>query len=132
MSERYDAIVGIMDDPLNLLCFVREFQRRKVGKFLLPPVPRSEGGWALIPLKEAFKFSKGAMLPKKYSGDVYFQIWNDGSNWFVLNPRTDEEVGPFDSSTVALKEALDLASSEGLQVMTSWPWDAEDISNYPM
>lgn len=132
MSERYDALVGIMDDPLNLLCFIREFQRRKVGKFLLPPVPRSEGGWVLIPLKEAFKFSKGIVLPKKYTGDVYYQIWNDGSNWFALNPRTEEEVGPFDSSSVALKEAIDLASSEGLTVLPSWPWDAEDLSNYPM
>ncbi len=130
MSERYDAIAGIMDDPLNLLCFVREFHRRKVGKFVLPPIPRAEGGWALLPLKEAFKFSKGVTLPSRYSGDVYYVVYNDGNNWFVLNPRTEEEVGPFDSGDVALKEAADLASSEGLQVLNAWPWDSQDISNY--
>lgn len=132
MSERYDAIGAIMDDPLNLLCFVREYQRRRIGKFLLPPIPRSEGGWAFLPLKEAFKFSKGILIPPKYAGDVYYVVWEDGSNWFVLNPRVGEEAGPFDNSTVALKEATNLALSEGLQVMSSWPWDIEDISKYPM
>lgn len=132
MSNRYQAISGLMDDPLNLLCFVREFQRRKPGKYLLPPVPRPEGGWALIPLKESFKLYKGGVLPLNFSGDVYYQVWNDGNNWFVLNPRTEEEVGPFDSGPVAIKEAQSLAQAEGLTLIPNWPWDGDDVADFKM
>jgi hypothetical protein len=130
MSNRYLAIFGLMDDPLNLLCFVREFHRRKLGKFLLPPVPRPEGGWALISLKESFKLSGSCTLPLNFSGEVYYQVWSSGSQWFVLNPRNEEEVGPFDSAQVALKEAQSLAVAEGLTQINSWPWDQDDIVDY--
>jgi hypothetical protein len=130
MSNRYLALSGLMDDPLNLLCFVREFQRRKLGKFLLPPVPRHEGGWALIPLKEGFRFYKGFVLPPNFGGDTYYQIWSDGKNWFVLNPRTEEEIGPFDSGTIAIKEAQSLAQAEGLTLVQSWPWDQDDVEDF--
>lgn len=132
MSNRYLALVGIMDDPLNLLCFAREFHRRKPGKFLLPPVSRPEGGWALIPLKEGFRLYSSKSLPLNFSGEIYYQVWQVGPQWFVLNPRTDEEVGPFDSEQVAIKEAQSLAVSEGLTLISSWPWDQDDVEDFPV
>jgi hypothetical protein len=84
----------------------------------------------LISLKESFKLSGSCTLPLNFSGEVYYQVWSSGSQWFVLNPRNEEEVGPFDSAQVALKEAQSLAVAEGLTQINSWPWDQDDIVDY--
>jgi hypothetical protein len=131
LSDRYTVISSLMDDPANLLCFMREFHRRKLGKFVLPPIPRAEGGWSMIPLKESFNFFGGKILPKGYSGEAYYHIYHDGSAWYVLNPKNEEEVGPFDNSSAALSEAEALAKGNGLKVISKWPWDEEDVKNLP-
>lgn len=130
MSLRYKAISGLLEDPLNLVCVIRELQRRKVGRILLPPIPLKGGGFVLIPLKEALNLNKNSVLPKDFSGEILYTAWNSGINWFVFDQKTGEEIGPFDSENSAKKEAILWASSEGLKVIDEWPWDRDDTLDF--
>ncbi len=84
----------------------------------------------MVSLKEGFRFYDGFVLPPNFGGETYYHIWSDGAKWFVLNPRNEEEVGPFDSGPAAIKEAQSLAQAEGLTLVKSWPWDQEDVGDY--
>jgi len=94
--------------------------------------PCHDGDWSLIPAKEAFNLCDGSTLGTGFPGEAAFKVWRSGKIWYVLNLRTEEEVGPFDDVEVAKTEAKSLAESEGFQVVTSWPWGVEDVTNHPV
>ena len=94
--------------------------------------PCHDGDWSLIPAKEAFNLCDGSTLGAGFPGEAAFKVWRSGKIWYVLNLRTEEEVGPFDDVEVAKTEAKSLAESEGFQVVTSWPWGIEDVTNHPV
>ena len=130
MSDRYQAICALLDDPLNVACFFREFQRRKLQniKLLPPPIPRKGGGWVF----PTFRYAMSEPIPSEvdfnHELDSAFEIYSDGKGWFVLSVVGDEELGPFDSDREALKQARGLAKGEGYIELAQMPWDNQDVA----
>lgn len=131
MSDRYSAITALLDDPLNVACFLREAQRRKIfkAKLLPPPVPRADGGWSFPTLLQIMREPLPREVTPNEEWDSHYEVFQDDTGWFVLSVAKDEELGPFDSSQKARKEAVVLAEADGYTIMKSMPWDNGDVSH---
>lgn len=132
MTTRYQAIMGMMDDPQNVACILREYLRRDMGNLkLLPPhIPKEEGGWVFPTMRSAMR----DVLPTKVpiggaeALDLVYDIFQGSEGWIVFSLYEDAEFGPFDTPVEALREAKELAARDGWQLLTALPWDNEDLA----
>lgn len=139
-SNRYRAVVAMLDDPLNRLAVTRELLRRGKAKFLPPPVPvlNKDGekwGWTFPTLRQTMREG----LPDAYAQDSLqfvdreVDVFTDGIQWFVsLVSDGDTEMGPFDGSKDAFTEAQNWLESLGYTILKEVPWDFDDVASYPL
>lgn len=134
MSQRYKAVVALLDDPVNFACVVREMNRRTRDKIspnmVCPPVPKGNG--CVYPtLREALRFG----LPEKYEAndqsDSVAEIFWDTEDFFVLIRGMEEEIGPFDSLANAKKETERILELNDYTLLPKVPWDEEDLEAFP-
>ena len=139
-SNRYRAVVALLDDPLNRVAVTRELLRRGKVSVMPPPVPvrgpdGSKWGWAFPTLRQVMKGG----LPEAYAikaldtVDCEIHVFNDGDHWFVtLLNDGGVELGPFDSSGTALQEAANWLKEEGHTILDAIPWDEDDITEFSL
>lgn len=128
--ERYRVISGMMRDPMNVACVLRELKR--VSKRILPP-PRPQGtGWAFLTLEFAFEMGLLDRYEDRHVLDSVYRVYGHDESWHVLKVYDDIEVGPFDSCNLALTAAYDLALADGYTVLKDAPWSREVLDRYPI
>jgi hypothetical protein len=135
MSARYQALVALLDDPVNRACVQRELLRRdRNGGFrpLLPPIPREGGGWVWPTFRESLRKSRPAEYPREAVVDSAFEVYTDGEGWFGHSHAGDLEVGPFDSDSAAVAEVRNLALEQGYVLLAQLPWEEEDTDTWPI
>jgi len=132
--SRYRAVAAMMDDPLNRACLMREFFRRQLDqvKVLPPPVPRDGGGWVFPRMREAMAAPTPASYARNDEPSSVYEVYTDGTAWFVYSTDTDEEIGPFDEIPIALKEAKAVAKAAGYEFLERLPWEDQDLQKYPL
>lgn len=140
MSDpRYRVVVAMLDDPLNRAAVTRELLRRGKLPMIPPPIPvKTEGGskfgWVFPTLREAMRGLPSQLTPqdlRNIDGEV--TVYTDNNHWFVSLVNEDgAELGPFDSSGTALKEARGWLEGEGYLILDSLPWDADDLHDLPL
>jgi len=133
MSDRYNTIIALLEDPLSMACVVREFERQSIDqmRFLPPPIPRDGGGWVFPAFEVAVKKPLPPSLKAGEQLEFVFEVKTDGTRWIVM---TDDgsEIGPFWEGEVALKEAKNFAMEEGFILLSRMPWDNSDILRFPL
>lgn len=138
-SPRYRVIVAMLDDPLNRVAITRELIRRGNLPMMPPPVPvKSDNvklGWLFPTLRHVM--SQG--LPPAYapreieSVDAEVHVFTDGDHWFVtLLNEGGVEMGPFDSSGLALDEAKKWLEGEGYLLLDEVPWEQDDVETFAL
>lgn len=116
MSERFEAIKALMEDPLNLACFLKIWQGKDVT--LISPPMGEDGLLGWVPFRELLKLGPGE-VPSE--GSFIMSIFFDGRGWFVSLPG-GEEVGPFDAKNEAEGLALRFARNKGWTILSDIPW----------
>lgn len=132
MSDRYNAIRALLDDPLNVACFLREYQRRGMGKskLLPPPVPRKEGGWIFPTMRMLMSEVMPLKFDKTADVDSVYEVYSPGEDgWYVYCTHSDNEIGPFETPQTALSEARAQATRDGWVLLGGPPWDGSDVAN---
>jgi hypothetical protein len=133
MSNRYKAIVALLDDPMNMACVIREVLRQQMGQIRLlpPPIPREGGGWVFPTFSRAIKAPLPPILKPDQKVEFEFEIKTDGTRWVILT-REGSEIGPFGEKEDALNEAHAFAMSDGFILLKKMPWDNTDVLDFPM
>jgi len=140
-SARYRVIVAMLDDPLNRVAITRELLRRGTLRMMPPPVPVKNDnvkfGWLFPTLRHAMSHG----LPAAYairevdSIDAEVHVFTDGDHWFVNLLTEGEgglEVGPFDTSALALAEARKWLEDEGYLLLNEVPWEQDDVETFAL
>jgi hypothetical protein len=143
MSDRYSVIAAMMQDPQNLLCIAREWERvnvpLEVSNLLPPPVIRAKGDRVTFPTMHEV-MDKGILdlCPDEAVIEHVAEVFlGEGMKWIVAVPASrlalsdDIELGPFDSKEQATSEAIRWLEDFGFQFVPA-PWDEEDIQKHPL
>lgn len=124
MSDRYDVIEALMEDPLNLACVLRALKRRGGGQqaraTLVGPSRTLDGVlvYPTLPGLEALASAKSAMFV-----DRAIEIFELYPGWYMNDVEKDEEYGPLDSLDAAVKAAEDLLQKRGVTILSEIPWE---------
>ena len=143
MSDLYLNVACIFDDPTALACAYRELQRRQNIKLLLPPIMRAPskgapGGpavpcpWVYLTFRGALKHTLKSQISDSEDADSIFELFNDGRGWFIRITASGTEVGPFDNLKRANTEVKSLATGMGYTCLDKFPWDEDDLSDFPL
>lgn len=142
MSDpRYRVVVGMLDDPLNRAAITRELLRRGKLPMVPPPIPikrrpgsTSTFGWVFPTLREAMRGIPSQINSRDLPNiDGEVTVYTDNNHWFVVLHNEDgAELGPFDTSQIALDEARKWMRNEGYILLDSLPWDDDDLGNFPV
>ena len=118
MSARFETIKALMEDPLNLACFLKVWNSRDVT-LVSPKLKASKTevwGWAAF--RDIMKLG-----PKDLPDESSFimSMFFDGSGWFVVIPG-GEEVGPFDTQDQAEDLVRSIAKKRKWLILSEIPW----------
>jgi hypothetical protein len=139
-SNRYRAVVAMLDDPLTRMAVTRELLRRGKKKMLPPPVVvlDKEGekiGWTFPTARQVMREG----YPDAYSQEALqfldreVDVFTDGERWFItLVSDGEAELGPFDTSSDARDEARNWLEEQGHEILSEVPWDADDLAAFPV
>lgn len=128
--ERYRIIAGMMKDPRNIACALREL--RRIPPKILPPSRPQGSGWVFPTLEFAQERGLLDRYEDRHVVDSVYRVYGQGESWHVLKVLDDVEVGPFDSCDLAYKAAEDLLFADGYIQLEELPWDDEDRKRYPV
>ena len=133
--SRYAIIVGMLEDPLNLACAMRELMRleREKGGLKLVPPPISISGRVFYPtFRDFLKIKKVSESLNPESIDFLAEIFSTGDGvWYITIPD-GSEIGPFDSLKRCHVEVRNLLEPEGFIFLDKNPWGDKDTSSYPL
>lgn len=132
MSSRYKIIVGVLDDPLNLACVLRELRRReKVSSIKILPPSINVGEKVMFPTFREYLRMKRIQPTNPYEIDYEAELFETNEGWFITM-SDGNEVGPFDSLKQAKSEVCSIYSTMGYVILSKDPWDDEDTSTFPL
>ena len=91
-------------------------------------------GWVFLTLRQVMRegLNLSYSVHQVSDLDCVVHIFTDGeSQWFVtLTNEGGMEMGPFDSSGTALKEARSWLEGEGTLLLDEVPWDVDDTATF--
>jgi len=123
MSDRYDVIEALMEDPLNLACVLRVLRLggsevRGVGATLVGP-SRMFDGVLIFPTLLGLEAVRNANPVV----DRVIEIFELGPGWYMNDVEKEEEYGPLESLDAAVKAAEDLLRKRGVTILSEVPWE---------
>jgi hypothetical protein len=121
MSDRYDVIEALMEDPLNLACVLRILRlggsEGTVGATLVGP-SRMFDGILIFPTFLSLVEAQTAR-----DADRVIEIFELGPGWYMNDVEKEEEYGPLESLDAAVKAAEELLLKKGITILSEVPWE---------
>ncbi len=133
--SRYQIIVGMLEDPLNLACVLREIMRLQLNaeiKILPPPIVTSSGRHIYPTFREFLRIKKFSTVKNFEHIDYLIDVFSTGDGIWYIAQQDGTEIGPFDSLNKAKGETVRLMQEEGYVVLEKCPWDDSDSLKYPI
>lgn len=135
--SRYEIISGMMEDPVNLACVMREIlriEKRSGGviKILPPPIEVSDNRFLYPSFREFLRMKKVSNKMNPESLDYLADIFTTGNGIWYICLSDGSEIGPFDNLKKAKDEVTRLFTNSGFRCLERSPWDEEDSKNYPL
>ena len=133
--SRYQIIVGMLEDPLNLACVLREIMRLQMNaeiKILPPPIVTTNGRHIYPTFRGFLRIKKFSTVKNFESIDYLIDIFSTGDGIWYIAQQDATEIGPFDSLIKAKEEMVRLMTEEGYTVLEKCPWDDKDSFSYPI
>lgn len=124
-TDRYQAILAMMDDPMNMACVLRELQRRGEPKIVPPPLKRELGKW-YPSLDWSMRNPQRWVNSIELSETPFAQVFLTNSGWRASITAPDLEMGPYNTEDIATKELENFLKGEGYLLLTRSPWSEED------
>lgn len=134
--SRYEIIAGMLEDPVNLACVLREIHRRekKAGgtiKLLPPPIKHSDARFLYPTFREYLRIKKVSSVSNPETLDCLGEIFSTGDSIWYFSLPDGSEVGPFDSFAKAKDNLELLFSHSGYFILDKVPWEDSDCTSYP-
>lgn len=134
--SRYEIIAGMLEDPVNLACVLREIHRRekKSGgtiKLLPPPIKHSDARFLYPTFREYLRIKKVSSVSNPETLDCLGEIFSTGDSIWYFSLPDGSEVGPFDSFPKAKDNLELLFSNSGYFILDKVPWEDSDCASYP-
>jgi len=133
--SRYAIIVGMLEDPLNLACAMRELirrERQKGGIKLVPPPISILGRVFYLTFRDFLKLKYLSESLNPDSFDFLAEIFSTGDGVWYITISDGSEIGPFDSLKSCHVEVRNLLEPDGFIFLDKNPWEDKDISSYPI
>lgn len=134
--SRYGIIAGMLEDPQNLACVMREMlriERKCKGlKLLPPPIKHSEIRYLYPTFREFLKMKKFSTVKDPETLDCLGEIFSTGDSIWYFSFPDGTEIGPFDSLKAAKSSGEQLLQESGYLILDKPPWEDEDCANYPL
>jgi|13_taG_2_1085334.scaffolds.fasta_scaffold03871_7 hypothetical protein len=135
--SRYETIAGMLEDPLNLACVMREILRRekKSGgsiKILPPPIKHSESRLFYPTFREFLRIKRFSSVSDPESLDILVEVFSTGESIWYFSLSDGSEVGPFGSCSSAQKEVERMFINSGYLFLEKPPWQDKDCSSFPL
>lgn len=133
--SRYEIIAGMMEDPLNLACVMREMLRieRKTGGLKLVPPPITVHNRVFYPtFREFLRMKKSTNTLNPETLDYMAEIFSTGDGIYYISLPDGSEIGPFDSLKRCHKEVRSLLEPNGFKFLDKPPWEDQDCSRFPL
>jgi len=124
MSDRARIIQAMLEDPLNLACFLREYAVRNFQQVrILGPATDTRQGMIIFPcFRDILLLNKP---PEDWARE--FEIYELGPGWYITRTSDQLETGPFPTLQVAKAQAKLLAEDGGYLVLEKIPWATDTL-----
>mgnify|MGYP001468792908 CR=1 FL=1 len=134
--SRYEIIAGMMEDPLNLACVMREMlriERKNNGlKILPPPIKHSEVRYLYPTFREFLRMKRFSSVQDPETLDCLAEVFSTGDSIWYFSLPDGSEVGPFDSFKSAKQNGEQIFADSGYKILYKSPWEDKDCTMFPL
>ena len=135
--SRYENIAGMLEDPRNLACVLREIYRRekKNGgslKIMPPPIKHTETRFLYPTFREFLRMKKFSQVRDPETIDILAEVFSTGDSVWYFSLADGSEIGPVDSYKSAKKNGETLFLQNGYIILEQPPWEDEDCKQFPV